>query len=237
MKMKSKREYYEYKEGVRVKIRWSYKTSYRKKGLIGLYGTITRGTDYNFCSRDVGVLIDGKMNPLSSKGVYWFTVTELEIIREESEEEIMTGFNRVAIVNLLDDYSKKDYAFALFESEWALIEQGANAVNPNNLVVVNPRGKDNRVLGVVKQILTTEEYPTSVTAQVVGVVNITGYIERAAEEDRLKEIAKKKASIERELKEEINKINNIELYEKMAKDHPENTRLSELVAELKELSM
>lgn len=64
---------------------------------------------------------------------------------------------------------------------------------------------------------------------------MAGYDARVAEEERLREIAKKKAAIEVELRNEINKINNIELYEKMAKDHPENARLSELVAALKEL--
>ena len=36
-------------------------------------------------------------------------------------------------------------------------------------------------------------------------------------------------------KSEIEKMNNIALYEKMAKEHPENPRLAELVNALKEL--
>ena len=39
----------------------------------------------------------------------------------------------------------------------------------------------------------------------------------------------------KELKSEIEKMNNIALYEKMAKEHPENPRLAELVNALKEL--
>ena len=35
--------------------------------------------------------------------------------------------------------------------------------------------------------------------------------------------------------DEIEKMNNIALYEKMAKEHPENPRLAELVNALKEL--
>ena len=53
--------------------------------------------------------------------------------------------------------------------------------------------------------------------------------------NEVKEIAKQKASIEKELKSEIEKMNNIALYEKMAKEHPENPRLAELVNALKEL--
>lgn len=41
--------------------------------------------------------------------------------------------------------------------------------------------------------------------------------------------------VHRELKAEIEKLNNIALYEKMAKEHPENPRLAELVSALKEL--
>ena len=58
---------------------------------------------------------------------------------------------------------------------------------------------------------------------------------RVAEEERLAKLAKKKAAVEKELRAEVKKINNLELYEKMAKEHPENPRLAELVKELKEL--
>ena len=104
------------------------------------------------------------------------------------------------------------------------------------MVVVNPRGKNNRVLGLVQDIILAEEYGKTVTAQVVGVVNMDGYNARVVEEKRLDQLAKKKAAIEKELKAEVEKINNLELYEKMAKEHPENPRLAELVAELKGLS-
>lgn len=145
----------------------------------------------------------------------------------------MTGFNKVAIVNLVEDYSKKDYGFALYDED--INEIVKYDINHPLYVVVNARGKDNRVLGILKEIKAVEEYGKSVTAQVVGVVNMNGYNVRVDEENRLKEIAKQKASIEKELKSEIDKMNNIALYEKMAKEHPENPRLAELVNALKEL--
>lgn len=149
----------------------------------------------------------------------------------------MTGFNKVAIVNLLEDYNKKDYGFALYDSEWALMEQGEYEVVPNTLVVVNARDKDNRVLGIVKEIMNLEDYGKSVTAQVVGVVNMYGYIERVNEENRLKEVTKKKAALEKELEAEINKRKSIEYYEEMANKYSDNPKLAELVAELKALGM
>lgn len=140
----------------------------------------------------------------------------------------MKEYKNIAIVNLLEDWNAKDYGFALYESELKILHDG-------DLVVVNTRGKNNRVLGTVKKIMTTEEYGKGVSAQVVGVVNMEAYNKRIAEEERLKEIAKQKQVIEKELKSEIEKINNIALYEKMAKEHPENPRLTELVNALKEL--
>ena len=157
----------------------------------------------------------------------------LSVEKVESEDNKMTGFNKVAIVNLIDDYNKKDYGFALYDEDINEILK-YDTKHPLYLIV-NARGKDNKVLGILKEIKTVEEYGKGVTAQVVGVVNMNAYNARIDEENRQKEIAKQKASIEKELKSEIEKMNNIALYEKMAKEHPENPRLAELVNALKEL--
>lgn len=157
----------------------------------------------------------------------------LSVEKVKSEDNKMTGFSKVAIVNLVDDCNKKDYGFALYDKD--INEIVKYDTNHPLYLVVNARGKDNRVLGTLKEIKTVEEYGKGVTAQVVGVVNMNAYNARIDEENRQKEIAKKKASIEKELKSEIEKMNNIALYEKMAKEHPENPRLAELVNALKEL--
>lgn len=151
----------------------------------------------------------------------------------ELKENKMTGFNKVAIVNLVEDYNKKDYGFALYDED--INEIVKYDTNHPLYLIVNARGKNNRVLGILKEIKTVEEYGKGVTAQVVGVVNMNAYNARIDEENRQKEISKQKASIEKELKSEIEKMNNIALYEKMAKEHPENPRLAELVNALKEL--
>ena len=157
----------------------------------------------------------------------------LSVEKVESEDNKMTGFSKVAIVNLVDDYNKKDYGFALYDED--INEIIKYDTNHPLYLIVNARGKDNKVLGILKEIKTVEEYGKGVTAQVVGVVNMNAYNARIDEENRQKEISKQKASIEKELKSEIEKMNNIALYEKMAKEHPENPRLAELVNALKEL--
>lgn len=221
-------DYNEYQDQ-RVKVTYTDKRKYREENIVGRYGQVIKTT-----SDSIAVQIDGMYNAASSNGFYWFSRSELNIIRDESEDNKMTGFEQVAIVNLVEDYSKKDYGFALYEDERNLIVEKDPSKHPV-YVVVNTRGKDNRVLGIVKELMTVEEYGKNVTAQVVGVVNMDGYNARIDKENRLKEIAKQKASIEKELKSEIEKMNNIALYEKMAKEHPENPRLAELVNALKEL--
>lgn len=99
----------------------------------------------------------------------------------------MTGYDLVAIVNLLEDCNKKDYGFALYKEEYELL-RSANL--ENTLVVVNARSKDRRILGKVKEILPLEEYGKNPTAQVVGVANMDAYAKRKEEEriDRIKEL-------------------------------------------------
>ena len=146
----------------------------------------------------------------------------------------MEGFKHVAIVNLVEDSYKKDYAFALYEDDFHLItdiEQVSEA-----MVVVNARGKNNRLLATIKEIKPVEVYSgTKITAEVVGVVNMNNYFYREEEKERLAELAKKRAAIEAELEKEINKRKSVEYYEEMAKKYADNPRLAELVGELRSL--
>ena len=223
-------EIYDYEEyqNQRVKVTYTNKRKYREENIVGLHGQVVKTT-----SRSIAVQIDGMYNAASSNGLYWFERSELDIIRDESEDNKMTGFSKVAIVKLVDDYNQKDYGFALYDED--INEIVKYDTNHPLYLIVNAKGKDNKFLGILKEIKTVEEYGKGVTAQVIGVVNMNAYNARIDEENRQKEIAKQKASIEKELKSEIEKMNNIALYEKMAKEHPENPRLVKLVNALKEL--
>ncbi|EPD59158.1 hypothetical protein HMPREF1215_00765 [Coprococcus sp. HPP0074] len=107
----------------------------------------------------------------------------------------MTGYDLVAIVNLLEDCNKKDYGFALYKEEYELLR---TENLENTLVVVNARSKDRRVLGKVKEILSLKEYGKNPTAQVVGVANMDAYMNRI-EEERAKNIEKIKYRIEKKI--------------------------------------
>lgn len=213
--------------GRHVKIKSSDKSVY--KNVIGKSGIVTKQS-----GGSIGVTIEGHHNKMSGYGVYWFEKNELKFLKDESEDIKMTGFEYVAIVNLLEDYNKKDYAFALYNNDFELFD----CINHDApvMVVVNARGKDNRQLAILKNVIPVDEYKGSkVTAEVVGVVNMNNYIARENEKVRLEELAKKKAAIERELEAEINKRKSIEYYEAMAKEYSDNPKLAELVMELKKL--
>ena len=197
-----------------------------------MYGVIRK-----YASGKYGVLLDDERNPASREGLFWIKSNELKFVENESEDIKMEGFKNVAIVNLLDDYSKKDYGFALYDEEMSLLKTEDYGIKLNQLVVTNARGKDNRIIGVVKDIMRLDAYGKNVTAQVVGVVNMDAYNARVDEENRLKELAKKKAEIERVLDAEIKKRKDAEYYEKMAKEFSDNPLIVKLVAELKELGV
>lgn len=214
----------------RVIIKGTKKSHYRRDNIIDMCGVVTRESSGN-----VGVLLDGIRNSRSQYGIYWLHKYEVKIIENESEDIKMTGFNRIAIVNLLEDYGKKDYAFALYDTEENLLINSWNGEGFTSLVVTNAGGKDKRVLGKVKLIMSVEEYGKGVTAQVVGVVNMDAYNARVDEENRLKEIDKKKAEIEKALDAEIKKRKDAEYYEEMAKKYSDNPLIGQLVEELKGL--
>ena len=217
----------------RVRVKHISTSSYRKFEIVGMYGVIRK-----YASGKYGVLLDGERNPASREGLFWIKSSELKFVENESEDMKMTGFNRVAIVNLLEDYNKKDYAFALYDTEFELLLKSRNDEEEiTALVVTNAGGKDKRVLGKVKRMMFVEEYGKGVTAQIVGVVNMDAFNARIEEENRLKELAKKKAVIEKELEAEINKIKTAEFYREMASKYSDNPRLAELVNELEGLGV
>ena len=105
----------------RVVIKNTKKSHYRRDNIINMCGVVTRESSGN-----VGVLLDGIRNSRSKYGIYWLHKYEVKIIENESEDIKMEGFNRVAIVNLLDDCNKKDYAFALYDTEFELLLKSRN---------------------------------------------------------------------------------------------------------------
>jgi hypothetical protein len=131
------------------------------------------------------------------------------------EKQTMTGYDLVAIVNLLEDCNKKDYGFALYKEEYELLR---TASLENTLVVVNARDKNRRVLGKVKEILSLKEYGKNPAAQVVGVANMDAYAKRKEEEERVNKINELNRLIDKKLDELCDLVN-------MVKDINKNKKL------------
>ena len=140
----------------------------------------------------------------------------------------LSGYQHVAIVNLLEDYGRSDYGFALYTTE--------SNVKVGDLVVVNPRNEDRRVIGKVKDIITVAEYGKDVTSQVVGTINMDGYNARVKRAKRIEEIQKAKKDLENELDKEINKRKNLEYYEHMIEKYSDNEALKAMLENLKSLT-
>lgn len=222
--------------GKRVRIKYTNTKKYLSQALIDECGTIKRVSGDCKSRGNIGVEIDGKINLASEYGLFWFSKNELDYLNNESEDNVMEGYKYVAIVNLVEDSYNKDYAFALYEDDYYMIT-AIEEVDSPAMVVVNARGKNNRLLATVKNIVHVEDYcGTKITAEVVGTVNMNNHVHREEERIRLAELAKKRAAIEAELEKEINKRKSVEYYEEMARKYSDNPRLAELVGELRGLS-
>lgn len=142
-------------------------------------------------------------------------------------------YDKIAIVNFLDDYNKKDYAFALYDDEFKLL----STIQSAPLVIVNPRSKENRVIGVLKKVIDAKDYKgIKITAEVIAVADMDSYNQRIIERERAVALEKEKKTIEKELNEEIKKEYSLDFYEKMVEQYPKNQRIKELVEKLKNIS-
>lgn len=155
----------------------------------------------------------------------------------ETKMALLPGFKRIAIVNLFEDSSKKDYQFALYDDEYSLLVNENGEIKENVQVAVETRTKCYPVLGKLKEIkeIKMGDSTAHITAQVMGIVDLNNYESRKAELKRQAEIAQKKAAIEEELNKEILKRKSLEYYAKMAEEYSDNPKLQELVSALKEL--
>lgn len=174
-----------------------------------------------------GVYLNGIVNTTSKEGLFWFNGSELRKNNFEGDfimSERMEKYNHVAIVNLVEDYGKKDYGFALYDSEWKKSYDGC-------YVLVNPQNKI--TLGVIKEVKTVEEYGKSVTKEVVGVCDMSNYYDRVGARQRELDRQKKEAQLRKELDERISKLKDMEYYNRMAKELADkDPEIANLVSEL-----
>ena len=185
----------------------------------GEFGTVVK--HFNYAGNSCGYVVV-KLDSGESKS---YNVKSLKLTELNKEDiEMVVGDYRIAIVNLEEDYYKKDYGFYLYDD-----------VEIGDTVVVNPNNK--LTLGKIKAIKTQEEYGKNVTKDVVGIVNMDTYKKRVEERNKSIELAKQRKTIQRELDIKISKLKDLEFYERMAKELSErDPEIAVMVNKLKELN-
>lgn len=187
--------------GTRVKI--VRQSKYKTYDLIGREGTIR--THYG---NDVGVYVDGAYNINSSHGyfylepgdfVYVDEFTDINIMEENTMPKITNYHNAVKIRFLDDTYTCK-YIYANFD---VCVEVG-------DLVVVKPEHHD-ITLARVAEILDQKDL--ELTREVVCKVFMDDY------DNRVK-VRKQAAEIKAKMQERAKQLQDIALYQMLAKDDP-----------------
>lgn len=191
----------DYTRGMRVRV--VSQDSYKDKSLTGKNGTVA-GIDLHY--EKVSVKLDGLINGRSALGVYYFKPRELEIIdfMEENNMSInttnITGYTQAIRVKFIDDSSPCSCVYASFEPE----------LKVGDLVVVKP-AHHKITLARVHEILEGTDYETA--REVVSKVYTDDY------NDRVK-VRTQVAELKAKMQERARQLQDIALYQMLAKDDP-----------------
>jgi hypothetical protein len=163
-----------------------------------------------------GVRLDGYANPRSSKGLFWFSVDEIEFI--ESEENVMLNPNEnftVAGVKFLDgDNKDKEYYYALFDE-----------YDVGDLVVVQT-GHHGLALAEIVSTGWASKDKVKCSREIVTRVSMDAFYAR---QEKRKALAQLKADMDKKVKE----LQETALYELLAEKDP---ALRTMLAEYKQLT-
>ena len=200
--------------GQRVKLIGRAPGRYSCYKLEGKIGTV-RAT---YGENNIAVKVDGMFNKTSNSGCFYFRPHDLESlgenayvtnddIKEEnnmSNSNITNYFNAIK-VKFIDDGNVSRHVYANFDTD----------VNVGDLVVVKPAHHD-VALARVEEILPDNTYET--TREVIAKVDTTYYKERVEAREKI-------AKVKAQMQERAKKLQDIALYQMLAKDDPEMAQL------------
>lgn len=187
--------------GKRVRVKWSDK--YKRYKVKGRCGTITK------CYSYIAVELDGLRNEYSATGEFYFYKKNLEIIENEKMEETTMAINN-NITNYLN-------IARVLKSDGRIYDH-ANYIpdlkEGDHCVVVSA----NRDMTVAKvtEIIYVNDIPQS--GEVVTTIDTTDYDYRV-------ETRKKAAELKAKMQERARQLQDIVLYQTLAKDDPEMAQL------------
>lgn len=163
-----------------------------------------------------GIRLAGYENPKSSKGLFWFSVDEIEFI--ESEENVMLSRDEnfvVAGVKFLDGTNKdKEYFYALFDEYYV-----------GDLVVVQT-GHHGLALAEITSVGWTDKERVKCSREIIARVDMEAFYAR---QEKRKVLAQLKKDMDKKVKE----LQETALYELLAE---KDSTLASMLEEYKRLT-
>lgn len=201
-----------YQTGVKVKI--IHQRKYKAEDLIGKTGIIQ--TAYG---TQIKVKVNGMYNLRSAGGYFYFTPSELEIIDEEfdniMEENNMhniTNYLNIAKVKFVDGNNACTYDYANFEG----------SLKAGDLCVVKTA---HHGFGLARVVEIIDRNDIETCREIVSIVNTEAYDGRV-------ETRARSAELKAKMEERAKQLQDIALYQMLAKDDP---AMMELLMEYQEL--
>lgn len=188
--------------GARVKV-IGYESYPNEKDLIGLIGTVRS----RYGNSTIRVALDNRWNKRSALGIYYFVPEDLEIVDERNnimEEKYMnniTNYLNIAKIQFVDERRGNVYEYANFEPD----------LKANDICVVMSA---HHGLGVAKVVEIVDRNDLETQREVVAKVYTDKY-------DRRVENRAKASELKVKMQERAKKLQDIALYQMLAKDDPE----------------
>ena len=181
---------------VRVIRQSKYKTT-RLLGEIGIVRSTYPG------SGSIPVEFNGNYNTASSRGYYYFKRNELELVKdendmEENNMEVITNYLNIARVQFLNDGSPSNYKYVNFDPE---LQVGDTCIAKYN----------GGAYGVAKVVEILDDTDVKTDREIVTKVDMSAYNQRVANRTKAAELKAK-------MEERAKQLQDIALYQLLAKD-------------------
>lgn len=188
--------------GDRVKVS-AYHSKYKHISFSGFVGTVRSAIS----GYSIAVEFDCIRNKASEYGYFYFSPEELKLVDNNMEENNMvvyadniTGYTQAIKIKFVDDSRPCGYVYASFEPE----------LKVGDLVVVKPAHHD-IALARVDEILEGTDYETK--REVICTVDTSAYSQRV-------KLRNQAAELKAKMQERARQLQDIALYQMLAKDDP-----------------
>ena len=191
-----------FQPGVRVRV--IKQAKYKTDTLIGKTGVID-----SVYGTSITVKLDGLRNSRSGRGVYYLTPSELEIVDEEFDKETkenimhnVTNYLNIAKVKFVDGMSNNDrtYDYANYDAH----------LKVDDLCVVKTA---HHGFSLAKVVEIVERNDLETQREIVSIVNTEAYDLRVATRAKVAELKTK-------MEERAKQLQDIALYQMLAKEDP-----------------